>query len=227
MSVYEQIFNDHGFSATQVQILKLVGLRKIVLEIGASSGYMTKAFLQNGCVVDAVELDENALIKIPKKVRKLIKLSIENEKIYQKLARDYEFIVLADVLEHLVDPKKVLEKLYKIATNKTKLLISVPNIAGWPIRKQLFFEGDFKYQESGPLDKTHLHFYTVDTLRNLLLETGWKVEEVKGTITRLPFEGSMNKVPVVGWIYRQFIRQTLVERFKNLSYYHFLSVSTK
>lgn len=227
MIIYEQIFKKYGLSATQQEIIQLVGEGKTVLEIGSSTGYMTGIFLQNKCRIDVVEKDKKALDKLPKSVRKILNYSIEEERINKLLSRDYDFIILADVLEHLVDPGRALEMLLSIAGNSTKLLISMPNIACWPMRKQLFLDGDFEYQESGILDKTHLHFYTINTLPKFLKETGWKVDNIIGTITKLPFEESINKMPIIGWIYKQFIRQNLVERFKNLSYCHFLVIASK
>lgn len=185
---------------------------------------MTRAFLEQGCIVDVVEFNKQAVTKLPKNVRKIFDTSIEDSEIYKKLG-DYEFIVMADVLEHLVRPEKVLKGLARIASSNTKLLISLPNIASWVMRKQLFFRGDFQYQESGLLDKTHLHFYTVNTLTKLLSKNGWKVGTVIGTITQLPFEGLISKIPVFGWIFKKTLYQKLVDRYRNLAYYHFLVVA--
>lgn len=226
MVIYEEIFKKYGLSATHLQILNIVGEKKVVLEIGSSTGYMTRAFLENGCIVDVVEKDKLSLTKLPKKVRKVLNYSIEDANVKKLLASDYDFIILADVLEHLIEPKKALKVLLDVASSNTKLLISIPNIASWPMRKQLFFKGDFEYQESGLLDRTHLHFYSVNTLPKLLKESGWKVEEIIGTITRLPFEETVKKIPIIGWVYNT-LRDILVKRFKNLSYYHFLIKASK
>lgn len=227
MVIYEQIFKKYGLSLTQLEILKIVGEDKIILEIGSSTGYMTKAFLDYGCTVDVVEKSFEAIKKIPKKTRSIFNKSIENYEIYKLLASDYEFIVIADVLEHLIDPEQVLKKLLNLASPGTKLLISLPNIASWVIRKQLFFNGDFEYQESGLLDKTHLHFYTVNTFPKILKKNGWKVESIEGTVTRFPLEGSINKIPLLGWLFKKVLYKRLVERYKNLAYYHFLVVASK
>lgn len=218
MIVYEELFKKNSFSSTQREILKIVGENKVVLEIGPSTGYMTKAFMDNGCTVDVVEINKEAVAKIPKSARKIINMSIEDVSV-DSLSGSYDFIILADVLEHLVNPSEVLKNLLKIATTETKLLISVPNIASWVMRKKLFFKGDFKYQESGLLDKTHLHFYTVNTLPAFLDENSWKTEKVICTITRIPLEGSTGRIPMLyPW---------LVKKFKNLAYEHFLVIASK
>lgn len=218
-NIYEHIAMRYGLSPTQLKIVELVGKDKEILEIGPATGYMTKKFVENHCRVDIVEIDEAAAAKIKRLARETIRDSIENPAVFKKLNRNYDFIIMADVLEHLVNPEEVLKRLLVVATAKTKLLISVPNIASWVMRKQLFFKGDFQYQESGLLDKTHLHFYTVNTLPKILSGCGWKVSKIIGTITRVPLESLIGQVP--------FLRQFIVEKYKNLSYYHFLVIARK
>ena len=227
MIIYEQNFKKYGLSPTQLEILRIVGKSKVVLEVGPSAGYMTKVFLDNDCTVDVVEINEEAVLEISKKTRKVFHYSIENREIYDMLGRDYEFIIMADVLEHLVNPEQVLKRLLQVVSSNTKLLISLPNIACWEMRKQLFFKGDFEYQDSGLLDRTHLHFFTVKTLPKMLRENGWKVEGMMGTITRLPFEGLMGRIPILGLFFKKFLYQKIVNKFKNLSYFHFLIVLSK
>ena len=48
-----------------------------------------------------------------------------------------------------------------------KVIISLPNIANWQVRFGLFF-GKFNYKETGILDKSHLHFYTFESARELI-----------------------------------------------------------
>src|SRR3989344_6354482 len=127
--VYEEIFKKYGFSKTQQKILEIVGNQKKILEIGASTGYMTKAFLDNDCIVDVVETNKIASAKISKGVRRKVNYSIEDEKINNQLSKNYDFIIMADVLEHLVDPIKALRILYKIAQQQTRLIVSSPNVA--------------------------------------------------------------------------------------------------
>ncbi|MBI2334906.1 class I SAM-dependent methyltransferase [Candidatus Daviesbacteria bacterium] len=218
-NIYANIARRFGLSPTQLKIVELVGSGKEILEIGSATGYMTKKFIKNRCIVDIVEIDETAAAKIKQPARKVIRDSIENPAVFKKLNKSYDFIIMADVLEHLINPEQVLRRLLMIAKSHTKLLISLPNIASWTARKQLFFKGDFEYQDSGLLDKTHLHFYTVNTLPKMLAKNGWQVERVIGTITRLPFENFIGKIPL--------LRQKLVEKYKNLSYYHFLTIAHK
>lgn len=226
MNIYDKTYKENGLSQTQRKIIDLVGSEMKILEVGSSTGYMTRIFANNNCVVDVIEVDEQATAKAKKYARKIVNMSIEDEKVLNDLDQVYDYIVLADVLEHLVNPSKVLKNLVKVAGKNTKLVISMPNIASWVMRKQLFFQGDFEYQDSGVLDKTHLHFYTPETLKKLLKDSGWNVVELIGTITRLPFEAKFLEFPIISNIYKLF-RQKIIEKYKNLSYYHFIVMAVK
>lgn len=227
MNLYEKIYKDKGFSLSQIKILEIIGENKKVLEVGASFGYMTKALIKAGCLVDVVEVDQIALKSLKKIGINVYNFSIEEESTKILRNKNYDFIILADVLEHLVSPEKGLKNLKKIGNNNTIFLISVPNIASWPIRKQLFFKGDFEYTDTGILDRTHLHFYTFETLPKFLKKEGFQVSEVIGTISSLPFDTKLTRIPVFGLFYKSYLRPKLVNKFKNLSFNHFVVVASK
>lgn len=227
MIVYDKLYKKYGFSNSQLKILELIGSGKKVLEIGSSTGYMTKALKEQSCIIDVIEIDLKAAGKVKKFARKVINDSVENPGTLALLSKDYDFIIMADVLEHLVNPEFALNNLVKVASQFTQLIISVPNIASWPMRKQLFFKGDFNYEESGLLDKTHLHFYTVNSLPKFLESNGWRITEMIGTITVLPFEKKISKLPLAGLIFDKLIKPVIANQFKNFSFYHFVTVAGK
>src|SRR6185436_2529601 len=80
---------------------------------------------------------------------------------------EYRLIVCGDVLEHTADPVAVIKRLRRAAREDARFIISVPNIAHLGVRMLLLF-GRFPKMERGPLDKTHLHFFTKDTARDLV-----------------------------------------------------------
>jgi 2-polyprenyl-3-methyl-5-hydroxy-6-metoxy-1,4-benzoquinol methylase len=89
--------------------------------------------------------------------------------------RAYRVVVCADVLEHTANPIGVLHQLQRAATEDATFIISVPNVAHLAVRLMLLF-GRFPKMERGPLDRTHLHFFTKDTARGLLEQAGLRVE---------------------------------------------------
>lgn len=227
MTIYEKLYKQFGLSPSQQKIIELIGKHKKVLEIGSSSGYMTKQLKKNGCIVDALEIDAAAVKKVEKIARKVFNVSIEDKKVVDLTKEKYEFVTLADVLEHLVSPEVALGNLKKLCNERTIVIVSAPNIASWSMRKQLFFKGDFEYTETGLLDKTHLHFYTLNTLPEFLRKNGFNVLQIIGTITRLPLESKLLALPILKDIYKLYLRPVLVNKWKNLSYSHFVVVAKK
>ncbi len=97
-----------------------------------------------------------------------------------ELPRNMDAIVLADVLEHLRDPRHALSMVRKALSPSGVMFISVPNIANITIRIGLLF-GVFRYRERGILDSTHLRFYTLRTIREDLEAAGFEILATRGS----------------------------------------------
>lgn len=87
-----------------------------------------------------------------------------------------DFVIAADVIEHLVDPWKVLRRLHVLVRPGTMLYVSVPNIQfvkAWGT----IVRGDFPAEDGGFWDRTHLHWFTAGSLRRELAVAGWMPQE--------------------------------------------------
>lgn len=144
-----------------------------VLELGPARGYFTRqmATMRN-CTVDAVELDEHMAELARPFCRKLIVGDLSSLKLGEHFsAGSYQIIVLADVIEHLVNPERLLEELIPLLTPGGQILLSVPNVAYAGLVAALL-AGQFEYRDEGLLDRTHLRFFTRDSLGQLLSGSG-------------------------------------------------------
>jgi SAM-dependent methyltransferase len=89
----------------------------------------------------------------------------------------FDVVVLADVLEHIADPMSFLRELAAHpGFRSARWVISVPNYAVWYNRIRTLF-GVFEYTWSGLYDRTHLRFYTRQSVQRLLKECGFRVVE--------------------------------------------------
>jgi SAM-dependent methyltransferase len=95
------------------------------------------------------------------------------------LARDpgapFDAVVLSDVLEHIADPVAFLRRLSSApAVRDSKWIVSVPNYGVWynRLRTLLGVQG---YAWSGLWDRTHLRFFTRDSIRELLAHCGFEL----------------------------------------------------
>lgn len=173
-----------------------------ILEFGAAYGRLTK-FLkeEKKCRVDIVEIDEksgkNAAVYSVRSCIGLEEGNIENYKWVNRFqGAKYDFIILADVMEHLLNPQKVLLTCKKFLKQDGKIIISVPNIAHNAIIYNLL-EGDFPYKSIGLLDNTHVHFFTPKTLLKMCNESGYQVikqEAVYHTMRDTEFEINVDKL---------------------------------
>ncbi|MEO6486582.1 MAG: class I SAM-dependent methyltransferase [Thermoanaerobaculia bacterium] len=98
----------------------------------------------------------------------------------QRLPRDMDAIVCADVLEHLRDAPALLRLIHNSLTPGGYLFVSVPNIANITVRLGLLF-GVFEYRDRGILDNTHLRFYTLRTIRRDVENAGFRILAVRGS----------------------------------------------
>ncbi len=80
----------------------------------------------------------------------------------------FDVIVFSHVLEHFREPADVLSGFSKLLRPGGVILIAVPNIVSWKMRLE-FLTGSFEYDSAGPLDDTHLRFFTYHSADKYLL----------------------------------------------------------
>ncbi len=144
-----------------------------VLEIGPANGYFTKYMATAlNCTVDAVELDPQMAESARPFCRKLVVGDLALLHLSDHFApTSYQVIVLADVIEHLAAPERLIEQLKPLLATGGQMLFSVPNVAYAGLIAGLL-DGKFEYRNEGLLDRTHLRFFTRDSLNGFLLAAG-------------------------------------------------------
>jgi len=93
---------------------------------------------------------------------------------------EYDLIIFADVLEHLADPAAILRRCFASLKDDGMIIISVPNVANIVVRLSLLF-GRFDYGDRGILDRTHLRFFTLKSLTDMLEQCGLKIGRIVAT----------------------------------------------
>ncbi len=109
----------------------------------------------------------------------------------------YDFIVCADVLEHLRQPERVMAACRELLTPTGQVLISVPNVGYAGLMGELM-AGEFKYRPEGLLDNTHLRFFTRRSMQRFLQECGWHAVGWDTVARELPdseFAVAFDKLP--------------------------------
>jgi O-antigen biosynthesis protein len=89
----------------------------------------------------------------------------------------FDDVVCCDSLEHFAEPGDVLQSVMNVISPRGRLLVAIPNIVHWSVRKQVL-QGHWEYTDEGPLDRTHLRFFTLDSAAALLRDAGYQVSEI-------------------------------------------------
>jgi 2-polyprenyl-3-methyl-5-hydroxy-6-metoxy-1,4-benzoquinol methylase len=90
------------------------------------------------------------------------------------LADTFDCIVCADVLEHLLDPVLALRRLHEHLAPSGLLVCSIPNIRHYTAIMRLVQRG-WVYDEFGLFDRTHLRFFSRQSMIDLLTDAGFSV----------------------------------------------------
>src|SRR5687767_12096012 len=148
-----------------------------LLDLGAAGGELGEALRPHFRRRIGFEFDSDRIHDLRGRFDQAVIADLEH---VPRLPKKIQAIVLADVLEHLRDPGRLLSRCRESLADDGHLFVSVPNIANVTIRLGLLF-GTFRYRERGILDSTHLRFYTKHTIREELELAGFEVVKLRGS----------------------------------------------
>lgn len=144
-----------------------------VLSVGCAAGKTEAELVKRGMKVVGVEINPDAA-KIARE-RGLVVLEGDATKVSVNIGYEpYDYIIYADILEHLQDPVGVLKKHVQYLKKGGTVYVSVPNFRNYKVFWQLFVKGQIRYQEAGILDKTHLRITTRKMVLEWFFKTGLK-----------------------------------------------------
>jgi 2-polyprenyl-3-methyl-5-hydroxy-6-metoxy-1,4-benzoquinol methylase len=190
MSIYTEKFNTKLFEDNNTSMGKIVTLvnpkTQKVLDVGCASGYLG-SFLKKkyNCKVWGIEIDKNDFRKALKKLNKVLNVDIESNIDFKKINTKFDTIIFADILEHLKDPQVCLNKFLTKLTHQGEIIASIPNITNYNT-KLMLFNGNWKYEDFGLMDKTHKTFFNYDNIINLFEKNGLYIEKIDYVRSNVP-----------------------------------------
>jgi 2-polyprenyl-3-methyl-5-hydroxy-6-metoxy-1,4-benzoquinol methylase len=149
-----------------------------ILDIGAADGYLGEILKRQGHFLVGLEADSRLAEKARTHYHTFHSADVESFDF--PYCREFDYILLADVLEHLRDPGALLRRVVPCLNGGGELIISVPNIAHLFVRLSLMI-GRFEYQERGILDRTHLRFFTLASMKRLIEDASCRILELRPT----------------------------------------------
>jgi len=107
-----------------------------------------------------------------------------------------DLLLCLDVLEHLVDPWRALERLATLVRPGGRVVVSLPNLRHYKVSLGLLFAGRFDYQAAGIMDRTHLRWFVKDTAVDLIEGAGLRVVALERTGKMKPWRAKwlLNKL---------------------------------
>lgn len=208
MSVYQANVDPAERNTSHSLMLELVGSDRVVLDVGCASGYLAEALGKNGCLVSGIEYDEQEAEKARPFLQQLVVADLNQVDLAEQFpGSKFDVIVFGDVLEHLLNPAEVLKSSLGILADDGSVVISIPNVAHGSVRLALL-QGRWKYTPTGLLDRTHIRFFTVETLLEMLHDAGLTATELRSTTadplaTEVSIDDAHLPSGVVEWVRHQ------------------------
>ena len=92
----------------------------------------------------------------------------------------FDCAIFNDVIEHLVDPYRMLIAMKQKLAPGGVVVCSIPNIRYFRNLFDIAIRGEFRYQEGGILDKTHLRFFTKKSMIEMFESLGYRIRRLEG-----------------------------------------------
>jgi len=171
-----------GYRSSHSMAIERVPAGSRVLDLGCGRGLFAAELAKRGCTVHGVDgLDPGEAPGLARFTRH----DLDQGPPALDLS-EFDVVLLLDILEHLHSPEAFLAALRRLpGATQPKILVSVPNVAFLPVRLRLL-AGGFEYGREGILDLTHRRLFTVRSLRRLLDQYGFRVDEVRAVPAPFP-----------------------------------------
>jgi SAM-dependent methyltransferase len=145
-----------------------------VLDVGCGAGALAPGLRAAGATeVVGVEIVPEAAAGAAELMDRVVVGAVEDA--LDELEGAFDTTLCLDVLEHLVSPGDVLNRLRALAAPGGTLQVSIPNARHYSLVRDLVLRGTFGYSDHGHRDDTHLRWFTRRDIVALIERMGWEV----------------------------------------------------
>lgn len=152
-----------------------------ILDVGCGEGILGKSLLDKGAAeVVGIEVDPVVSGRAKGNLSRVLQGDVEAMELTFEDGY-FDCIICADVLEHLKEPLTTLRRFNRYLADSGAIIASIPNVRYYGVINMLV-EGEWKYQDSGILDKTHLRFFARKDIDALFKEAGFEITGITANI---------------------------------------------
>ena len=159
-----------------------------IVDVGCMKGSLAKVYRANHpeCEVIGVDIDPEYAAAAGEWCTRALACDIETagNDVWDSLFPS-DCWIFGDCLEHLRDPWAVFRKVRERITPGGSLLACIPNAQHWSVQWRLV-TGQFRYEDQGLLDRTHVRWFTRQTMLELFVDTGWQLEQALARTMHFP-----------------------------------------
>ncbi len=174
-------YSDNVYGHTR-SLLEDLGIARggVHLDLGCGYGRIAEALRDElGLQYLGMDMDEGGLASLRQRGFDALSCDLRDPAVVERNVREalgsrrLGSISIMDTLEHLPEPPRLLEVVYRLAREHgAALTISVPNVAHRDVGFKLAF-GRWDETGTGILDVTHVRFFTEESLRQMMQASGW------------------------------------------------------
>jgi 2-polyprenyl-3-methyl-5-hydroxy-6-metoxy-1,4-benzoquinol methylase len=176
-------FDAGYFSNSREDVAELIErATKTILDVGCGYGVLGALLksVNKERTVTGIEKNPVAANEAKRVLDRVINLDIENQEL-PEIKEKFDCVIFADILEHLSDPRKVLERFRHCLNHHGYIVCSIPNVRHYTVFVRLLLKG-WEYEDYGIFDRTHVRFFSLKPMIRLIEDAGYRIEVIKPKI---------------------------------------------
>ena len=201
MSIYSQQYSANKNKATNTSLSKIVDLINQndtdILDVGCSSGYLDSLIKKKyPANITGIEINKQDATIAKKYVDKIFNIDIENNNLSQ-INQKFDVIILADILEHLKNPDETLHRISLFLKPHGRIIASIPNFLHYSVKIKIL-TNNWGYENYGLLDKTHLKFFSFNTIKKTFQSSSLFINQVDYVVSDINNHGLQTELLTAG-----------------------------
>lgn len=167
-----------AYTGDRGDVIELIeGRPNRILDVGCSDGSLLLALGESG-ETTGIELDDELARVTRGRLGRLIEEdALKATSDLRKSDAEFDLVICADILEHLVHPEHVMENVSGMLAPSGQCIVSLPNVLFWTTFWELGVKGRWPSKAHGVHDRTHLRWFTHKGAVNMFNEAGLEVDE--------------------------------------------------